>query len=341
MRIALPYNTHFGQYDANRIVGGVEKFCNQIVETFDDVQIINIDNNDPIKDNTTKIKNFARDIDADIIISNWHQASFSGSKILDSEIPIMFVNHGHHQVGSILNMMRNINKKKHSVYMVSKSQHEWYNAMAKRLKTDDVVVDGYINSSYVKGDKPELSDIEYDCTTIGRCDPVEKRPFLLKQWLRDTNFKSLVMTNTPTAENELKYLEKNKHWDGVLYDLNHTAVMETLAKSRTYFSTCPMESWGITALEALSHGVPLILNSKNSRHASTDICASDTHYKLISDKSELIEAIDLFDHIDRREIQDMTWEKHQYDNWKRVFSNAIDQSIEKHKQPSLEIFYED
>ena len=55
----------------------------------------------------------------------------------------------------------------------------------------------------------------------------------------------------------------------------------------------------------------------------------------------MIEAIDLFDHIDRREIQDMTWEKHQYDNWKRVFSNAIDQSIEKHKQPSLEIFYED
>ena len=47
-------------------------------------------------------------------------------------------------------------------------------------------------------------------------------------------------------------------------DLNHVDVMKNLSKSMTYFSTCYHETWGITALEALSHGVPIILNSKKN-----------------------------------------------------------------------------
>ena len=106
----------------------------------DDVRLLNIDNNNPIKDNTTKIKNYAKDVDADIIISNWHQASFSGAKMLDSEVPIMFINHGHHGLGSILSLMKNIMNKNHSCYMVSKYQHEWYRAMSKRMNADDAQI---------------------------------------------------------------------------------------------------------------------------------------------------------------------------------------------------------
>ena len=339
MRIVLPYNTHFGGYDTNRIVGGIEKFCHQINDTFDDVRLLYIDNNNPIKDNTTKIKNYAKDIDADIIISNWHQASFSGAKMLDSEVPIMFVNHGHHGIGSILSLMKNLTNNNHSCYMVSKHQHEWYRAMAKRMKTDDVVVDGYINSSYVRGDKPKLSDIKYDCCTIGRCDPVEKKPFLLKDWLETTTFKTILMTNTPTDEKEMRYLDKNSHWDGVLFDLKHKDVMKTLSQSMSYFSTCTMETWGITALEALSHGVPIILNSKNNSHASTELCSSDNHYALVSDDLQLALAIDSFEkNADRKEIQDAAWDKHGYDKWKVSFANAIDRTIEKYKKPSLSAF---
>ena len=339
MRILLPYNTHFGGYDTNRIVGGIEKFCHQINDTFDDVRLLYIDNNNPIKDNTTKIKNYAKDIDADIIISNWHQASFSGAKMLDSEVPIMFVNHGHQGVGSILSLMKNLINNNHSCYMVSKYQHEWYRAMAKRMKTDDVAVDGYINSSYVRGNKPKLSDIKYDCCTIGRCDPVEKKPFLLKDWLETTTFKTILMTNTPTDEKEMRYLDKNSHWDGVLFDLKHKDVMKTLSQSMSYFSTCTMETWGITALEALSHGVPIILNSKNNSHASTELCSSDNHYALVSDDLQLALAIDSFEkNADRKEIQDAAWDKHGYDKWKVSFANAIDRTIEKYKKSSLSAF---
>ena len=331
MRIALPYNTQFGEYNTDKMVGGIEKFCHQINDTFDDVHFVYIDNNNSIKDNTTKIKKHAKDINADVIISNWHQGSFSGSKMLDSEVPIMFINHGHHGLGSILGLMKRLIDKNHSCYMVSNSQHQWYRAMAKRLKCDDVIIDGLINSSYVRGDKPKLSDIKYDCCTIGRCDPVEKKPFLLKSWLEKTNFKTILMTNTPTAEKELKYLKKNSHWKDVLFDLKHEDVMKTLSKSKTYFSTCPMETWGITALEALSHGVPLILNSKNNRHASSELCGNETHYKFVSGDKQLTLAIDSFDNIDRKEIQDMTWENHGYEKWKRNMTNLIDKTIEKFK----------
>ena len=91
------------------------------------------------------------------------------------------------RISSILGLMKRLIDKNHSCYMVSNSQHQWYRAMAKRLKCDDVIIDGLINSSYVRGDKPKLSDIKYDCCTIGRCDPVEKKPFLLKSWLEKTN----------------------------------------------------------------------------------------------------------------------------------------------------------
>jgi len=339
MRIVLPYNNIWGAYDTNRVVGGIEKFCHQINDTFDDVHIIDIDNKDPIKDNTTKIKNFAKDCNADIIISNWPQASFSGAKMLDSEVPMMFINHTHSQIGSILSLMNNIMNKNHSCYMVSKWQHDQYKNMAKRMKhSHDISIDGYINSSYVIGEKPELSDIEYDCGTIGRCDPVEKKPFILKDWLETTTFKTIVITNTPMYERELKYLNKNSHWDGVMLDMNHKDVVKTISKCQTYFSTMWNETWGITALEALSHGIPIILNSKNGSHASVDLCASDTHYKLVSDDLQLALAIDHFENADRKEIQDMTWSKHQHGNWKRVFINAIDTTIEKYKKPSLSAF---
>ena len=336
MRIALPYNTHFGRYDTERVVGGIEKFCHQINDTFDDVYIINIDNNDSIKYNTAKIKNFAKKINADIIISNWPQGSFSGAKMLNSEVPIMFINHTHGGVGgSILGLMKNIMNKNHSCYMVSEWQHNQYKLLANIKNADDVVIDGYINSSYVIGDKPELLNIEYDCGTIGRCDPVEKKPFIMKDWLRSYDWQTVVITNTPIYEKELKYLDKNSHWNNILLDMNHEDVMKTLSKCGTYFSSMWNETWGITALEALSHGIPLILNTKNGEHASIDLCAKESFYKLVTDGVETHDAIVSFEGIDRKEIQDATWDKHNYEKWKTSFINDIDRTIEKYKKQNI------
>jgi hypothetical protein len=95
------------------------------------------------------------------------------------------------------------------------------------------------------------------------------------------------------------------------------------------------ETWGITALEALSHGIPLILNTKNGEHASIDLCAKESFYKLVTDGVETHDAIVSFEGIDRKEIQDATWDKHSYEKWKTSFINDIDRTIEKYKKQNI------
>ena len=85
-------------------------------------------------------------------------------------------------------------------------------------------------------------------------------------------------------------------------------------------------------MEALSCGVPVILNSdKNGDHASEIIPADKSHYKVIprDDKDALVSAIKSFDKIDRKAIQDMTWEKHSLEKWKRDFTKCISMTIDK------------
>ena len=72
-------------------------------------------------------------------------------------------------------------------------------------------------------------------------------------------------------------------------------LMKKLSNCKTYFSTWNEETWGITSLEALSHGVPIILNSdENGEHASLTVTDNPNHYRLIkkNDKGELVKAIE-------------------------------------------------
>ena len=140
------------------------------------------------------------------------------------------------------------------------------------------------------------------------------------------------------------YYMKNQHWEDTMWDLKYDDVMSNLSKCKTFFQTHWNECFSITALEALSHGIPLILNTKNNIHSSNIIPAHPSHYKNITfnSKEELVDAIRSFDDVDRKEIQDMTWEKHSLENWKKQISNCIDKTIEnfKNKNRGLKGFME-
>ena len=57
---------------------------------------------------------------------------------------------------------------------VSEFQKKYYERFAKRMKTTLADIDGFANScGYLQGEKPK-AEHEYDCCTIGRCDPNEK-----------------------------------------------------------------------------------------------------------------------------------------------------------------------
>lgn len=332
MKILLPFYSLDNQSIDTVVHGnGVTKFCQQIYQTFDRVKVLQID-----KDKIGNFKEIAKRIkenatDCDIIISNYDQSSFCGSYIVDSNIPILMVSHSNTGVLSILTKFEKLIKYGHSIFLVSLYQKNHFDKMSKRVNKDEIGFSGFISSSFCKGEKPKLIESEYEVGTIGRCDPKYKKPFLLKELLQDTGIKNLVIANIEDSSSN--YYLKNRDQENTLWNLPYSEVMKNLAKFKTYFVTYWDESWSITALEALSNGVPLICNAKNNNHASNIISAKDTHHKNISlnSKEELVDAIYSFNEVDRKEIQDMTWEKHSYQNWKTNFENAIDMTIEKFK----------
>ena len=335
MKILLPYSNQLGRgFNDSLITGGIEKFCHSIYDSFDGVKVLEINDPKDFNKNTTLIKNAAIKYNADIVICNWIQASFAGAKILDCPIPILLICHENSQMLSTLYKFRKLQNVGHSVCLVNPYQKMMYDKMANRINEAPIEFDGYTNSCCVSGDKPKLEDTEYDVGTIGRCDPRDKKIFIMKTLLKDTGIRSLIMSNRVEESSVCySYYMKNQHWEDTMWDLKYDDVMSNLSKCKTFFQTHWNECFSITALEALSHGIPLILNTKNNIHSSNIIPAHPSHYKNITfnSKEELVDAIRSFDDVDRKEIQDMTWEKHSLENWKKQISNCIDKTIENFK----------
>ena len=111
---------------------------------------------------------------------------------------------------SITSHFVNIKKHNHSLFFVSEYQKNYYEGMFGR--TNSLLnFDGYIEPSFIYGDKPKLIESpEYDCVTIGRSDP-QKNPFLLKTISKDMNFKTLVISNRVQKFDMYSYSYYNKN----------------------------------------------------------------------------------------------------------------------------------
>lgn len=344
MKILLPFQDPYNHALTHPIVsGGTEMFCKSIYDNFNttvhQVPYESIDYSMKDKKKISQdIINHAENIGADVIISNFAQAIYCGSEIIKSHIPIMIVEHCVYPMASCITRWNNAIENGHSVFWVSKWQEKKYKKMAERTNQRVVPITGYVNPSYCK-QKPQINKTEYDCGTIGRCDS-GKNPFKLKHMTKGRDVSSLVITSSTQLKKDIPYYNKNKDWDDVVWNEPYDKVIDNIAKCNTYFSTWNGETWGITAMEALSCGVPVILNCDNDGdHASEIIPAHKGHYKMIpnNDKDALYDAIKSFD-VDRKEVQEMTWEKHSLDGWKLQFADAVNRTIDKFNRPSLSSF---
>ena len=345
MKILLPFQDPYNRPLTHPIVsGGTEQFCKSIKDNFNKKnnkndetrvfwipfeQIKSPKQSDKIEI-SQNIIDCAVGMKADIIICNFAQAIYNNKTIIESPIPIMFVEHCIYPIPNVIYRWNQAIDKGHSMFFVSKWQKKKYREMAQRTGQRVLPIDGYVNPSYCKV-KPKLIEQEYDCGTIGRCDN-GKKPFLLKQMTKGKDIKSLVITSKTQVNSDIKYYERNKHWEDTLWDLPYKEVMENISKCKTYFSTWNGETWGITAMEALSCGIPVILNSdKSGNHASEIIPASEKHYKIIpqNDKDALVKAIEDLKDVDRGEIQKMTWEKHSLKSWKEHMRKCMEDTVDK------------
>ena len=343
MKILLPFQDPYDRPLSHKIVsGGTEQFCKSIKDNFD-TRVFTIPFEQINKNTWTRqtdkneisqnIIDLAEGMKAEIIICNFTQAVFNNKTIIESPVPIMFVEHCIYPITHVIYRWNQAIDKGHSMFLVSKWQEKKYKEMAERTGQRVLPIAGYVNPSYCKM-KPKLIEQEYDCGTIGRCDN-GKAPFKLKTMTKGKDIKSLVITSKTQVNADIKYYERNKDCPDTVWDLPYKEVMENISKCKTYFSTWDKETWGITAMEALSCGIPVILNSdKDGDHASEIIPADESHCIKIpkDDKDELVKAIKDLKDVDRKEIQEMTWEKHSLKSWKKEFSNKIDRTIENHKK---------
>ena len=229
MKILLLYKDPFDREIDDPIVsGGGEMFCRSIYENFkDDVIVRHIpyaaDIEWSVSDKNQEqrnIINFAEDNKVDVIISNYPNAIYTGSKLRESHIPIMFISHNVYPIPSIIQRMNNLTHNGHSVFLVSEWQHKRYKEMVKRVNNTYPVISGYINSSYCNIE-PKLVEPFWDCGTIGRCDK-GKKPFLLRKLLKDTDMKNLIISGKYQSENDKQYYEKHKDLDNVKWDIAYS-----------------------------------------------------------------------------------------------------------------------
>ena len=241
MKILLPY-FGFKINDVNT-VGGIENFTRGIYNNYENVIPLDLSylaskykSRELIKKCNQLIKLKSLENNVDIIISNRLKGMFCGSGMLDSTIPIIHIEHTNSPMLNCLRWFRNIKKYNHSIFLVNPFQRNYYDHLAKRINEDLIKFDGFVEPSFLFGEKPKvITNPEFDCVTIGRCNPRTKMPFRLKQLLSDTDFKTLVMTNPKSHQIDSKderchrYLNKNKHWDNCLYDLPHSEVLKNLS----------------------------------------------------------------------------------------------------------------
>jgi glycosyltransferase involved in cell wall biosynthesis len=337
MKILMPYKADRGfNLSEDKVTGGIEKFISDVNNNFDVIPARR-----PLGHSKFNGKN-RKQIMAEAIAKYNPDLIFLNSieltrGMLRHGIPIVAIFHIGIEKGitllSSLPALQMLTDEGHHIYFVSEHQYNFWNKHSKRLN-HPFEIKGYINPSYVSNTN-NVSDIKYDVATIGRCS-TWKKPFLLHNKSKD-NLSSLVITTAPnesSMQKELDYYQNNLNWSPpqtTIWDLPHTQVIKEISKASVYCSTCPDESYGITSLEALSQGLPIILLcDKTMNHASECIPASSTHYVKLSNKcssDEFKEAVDSLQVLDRAEIADMTREKHSLENWERSIQTIFDNRL--------------
>jgi len=357
-KILLPYLSRSGNdIHSQTVVGGIEKFTKNLYEIFPDAIPVEITPEDRKAKKTKKIYlDAVRRHNPDIIIISDIDAYWLHPQINEG-IPTIAIAHEPlvrdiRYVAWWKGMQKFIDAGGH-LYFVSNHQQKFHESHVKRVTGQSLTgVKGIINSGFATGNEQVAEKTSYDAVTIGRTD-LTKNPFLLHKKLQSTDLSSCVLTNKENfqkSESQVKYWNDNTHWEEPQHThrgYSHSDTLETMSNSSCYVSTMPEESWGITCMEALLHGLPVILFcDKSGDHASEIIPASPTHIKKMNKKcttEELAETIKIFgkySYEDRLSISESTKKKHNKEQWVDKWHQMVYNTLFKiNKQPSLEEFF--
>jgi glycosyltransferase involved in cell wall biosynthesis len=335
MKILIPQSSHISTTDKNIVLGGVEKFIDDLHTNIKGVILEEFSKEK--KFSKKRMQELKKKHNPDVLLINNIQWAKTCSQL---NIPLICIFHEpcvrDIRVVTWNEQFAALKKCKAHVYMVSPKQFKYH----KELQANNFNYKlsrpiGYIRPSYCQLNYKVSSDHEYDVATIGR-NSSDKNPFLIHQKLAKTNLSSLVMTTRTVmksaAHNE--YQAKNSTWfdpQHTKYNLPHAQVIENLSKAKVFISTWDKESWGITAMEALGCGVPVILLTDNTNtHASEIIPADKKHVVKLprSVNSSTLEMtvrklISATDQKARKRISSETKIKHSRSEWRKHINEIL------------------
>jgi hypothetical protein len=331
MKILMPVimweNASFTLGDGT-ILGGAERFQTLVYENIPDIIPVYIAYHERTRNRVVnKLRAAAEEHSADAIF--WNTPRGYSVASLDLGLPVVMLNHDPGDRGkpamARYTFLRSFVDGGGKLFCVSADQHRKSDVQSMRMNGHTIGdVQGYIPSAFASGDERVSEEVLYDAITIGRTEE-GKHPFWLHAKLKRSPLTSCVLTRNALTAKQMRYGNKHLHWSDPRFtfrDLNHDDTMKVMATGSAYVSTCPYESWGITALEALTHGLPLVLVTDSSgTHASQNVAAADSDYVLISKSIKLREFEELLEryrglsHADRVAISERTKAKHSKASW--------------------------
>lgn len=343
MKILLPYlQSSDDRIDSPNVIGGLEKFCRDIYQNFDNVIPIHISRAERQNRDSDKIMLRAiSQYEPDLIFTNFDNAPVS-SNLQKFNIPIVWISHvgsGHVARIPVAKRMKKFTNNGGVLAMVSNFQYQGMTKMSKRIHDFDLdIYEEFINPSYTQGDETTSNDIQCDLITIGRMDK-EKNLFFVHKVGSKNGIRSKVYSNSVNLniqENQ-DYFDQNSHWkhpQETIMDKTHTEIMNDLKHAACYATTCNHETWGITTLESLARGVPnLVVTKKNGIHAAETITPNSRFIRKVPNNLKSDEFKNLYNQLiqlDRNEISEQTKEKHSKEKWMSSISKLMDYTIDRH-----------
>lgn len=333
MKILMPYvDVGNGSITEKTVSGGTELFSRLIAQNFDTV-VVNIPWETTVADNKKlriQIRNLIEEHKIDLILSsNIKAICFYALRKMG--IPIMHLTHTNYGLFTANETLAKMIGLGHSVFAVSQFNKNYFDERSQRMKQPIVEFSGILNPAYCQYDLPVNTNPQKKIITVSRSNSY-KTPFIVHNMVKKTGYDAEIITSVGVDKDSIEYYERNKHLPHLL-KVPHGEVMERVADSTALVMTCHKETFGITALEALSVGTPLIVRTDiTGTHASAEIAADESHRVLIRKNTETGDAINALSKVDRLSIKEMTHEKHSKDKWVANYQNAFDSTVEKYKK---------
>ena len=357
MKIILPYKKLGGvSIHDSKIMGGMEKFGKMLFENIEGIIPVEFTEEDQRKRLVTeKIIRAVKQNNADMVLNNYDNRTLTDNLQKHLSIPVAWICHN---LGTsiskvaLVQIMPDFVANGGSIFMVTRYQHKTWSSLSRRINGADIdiTISGYINSSCCTGSEVLSKSKDHDIIVVSRYDR-GKDPFSVN-WKIDKLKKktgiqpmnSTIVTSKYRIEKNKEYMEKNAHWETepeykILWNLDHSDVLDNIAKSKVLVSTLPEESFGITTLEALSHGVPVILFCKpDLTHASCEIPANEEHIVRLRKSCSPEEFLEAYNRLSNysneksQEIYDQTQAKHSKEAWIESVKNIIDVTMSNYGQ---------